>query len=357
MAVQARPRHVTTSPRPAPAAVLTPVPQIAASTELRERLGNAVPLTLSLFMASLVFWAPLQSTTAVVFAFGMMAFYSYWVVRSYGVAVACIVGTRRLARWRRIQWQPRYEQWTATHPGAAPWEWPRHLVVIPNYKESEAELRRTLASLAAQPNAHQLAVVLAMEERETGAEGKAARLLLAFGKSFAEAFATYHPAGIPGETPGKGSNEAWAVREAHRRLIASGRDSIARYTVTSCDADAVFAPEHFSALNYLFLTEADRYRAFFQPAIFNSNNIWEVPAPLRLLDGLSGINRLANLTLPGSLKFPTSCYSLSWRMLHEVDYWDEEVIPEDWHIYLKCSFALGDRVHVVPMYVAVGNDC
>jgi hypothetical protein len=105
------------------------------------------------------------------------------------------------------------------------------------------------------------------------------------------------------------------------------------------------------------LTEADRYRAFWQPAIFNSNNIWEVPAPLRLLDGLSGINRLANLTLPGSLKFPTSCYSLAWRMLHEVDYWDEEVIPEDWHVYLKCCYALGDRVHVVPMYVALGNDC
>ena len=44
-------------------------------------------------------------------------------------------------------------------------------------------------------------------------------------------------------------------------------------------------------------------------------------------------------------------------MLHEVDYWDEEVIPEDWHLYLKCCYSLGDRVHVVPMYVRLGNDC
>ncbi len=74
-------------------------------------------------------------------------------------------------------------------------------------------------------------------------------------------------------------------------------------------------------------------------------------------DGLSGINRLANLVLPTSVKMPTSCYSLSWALLHEVDYWDEEVIPEDWHLFLKCSYALGDRVHVEPLYLPLGNDC
>ncbi len=44
-------------------------------------------------------------------------------------------------------------------------------------------------------------------------------------------------------------------------------------------------------------------------------------------------------------------------MLHEVDYWDEEVIPEDWHIYLKCCYTLGDRVHVEALYLPLGNDC
>ena len=111
------------------------------------------------------------------------------------------------------------------------------------------------------------------------------------------------------------------------------------------------------ALNYLFLTEPDRYRTFWQPAIFNSNNIWDIPAPLRIPDGLSGINRLSNLILPGSVRFPTSCYSLSWKMLTEVDYWDEEVIPEDWHLFLKCSYTLGDDVHVEPLFLPLGNDC
>ena len=110
-------------------------------------------------------------------------------------------------------------------------------------------------------------------------------------------------------------------------------------------------------LNQLFLSEPDRYRTFWQPTIFNSNNIWEIPVALRIPDGLSGINRTANLVLPLSLKFPTSCYSLSWQMLNQVDYWDEEVIPEDWHIYMKCCYSLGDRVHVEALYLPLGNDC
>jgi hypothetical protein len=44
-------------------------------------------------------------------------------------------------------------------------------------------------------------------------------------------------------------------------------------------------------------------------------------------------------------------------MLNEVDYWDEEVIPEDWHLYLKCSYTLGNRVNVQPIFLPLGNDC
>lgn len=328
---------------------------VVASTTLRERLWNLLPITLSLFLASSIFWAPYGAPQ--VLAVGIVAFFVYWLVRSYAVAVACIIGLRRIKRWEAADWIAKYGEWLPGNPRAEAWRWPRHMVIIPNYKESEAGLSRTLDALAAQANAHQLVIVMAMEARESTARAKAARLVMRYRTRFADMFAAYHPAGLPNETPGKGSNEAWAAREAHIRLIENGGDDISRYTVTSCDADAVFHPNHFEALNYLFLTANDRYRAFWQPTIFNSNNIWDIPAPLRIMDGLSGINRLSNLVMPGSVKFPTSCYSLSWRMLNEVDYWDEEVIPEDWHVYMKCCFTLGDRVHVEPLYLPLGNDC
>lgn len=359
MAIEARPSAaIARYPLPSGSVKPSPhIPPLRSRSRLRERLGDAVPLTLSLFLISFIFWAPFHPLTATLFAASLVGFYVYWVGRSYSVAAACWIGLRRINRWKRTEWPAKYAGWRAGHEEAEAWDWPRHLVIIPNYRENEHELARTLDSLAAQANADQLVVALAMEERETGAQRKAARLLLAYRGRFGDIFATFHPAGIPGETPGKGSNEAWAARQAHVRLIEAGRGDIARFTVTSCDADAFFDPHHFEALNYLFLTSKDRYRAFWQPAIFNSNNIWDIPAPLRLPDGLSGVNRLANLVLPMSVKFPTSCYALSWQMLTEVDYWDEEVIPEDWHVYLKCCFALGDRVHVEPLYLPLGNDC
>lgn len=328
---------------------------VASPGRFRERLWNLLPVTLSLGLVSSLFWGPFYAATAL--AIGTILFFGYWLIRSYAVVFACFAGLYQIRRWKRTNWQAKYCEWLPAHPGAPAWNWPRHMVVIPNYKESETGLARTLDSLAAQPNANQLVVVLAMEAREPGSRTKAARLLMRYRVRFGEMFATYHPAGLHNETPGKGSNEAWAAREAYRRLIENAGGDIDRYTVTSCDADAVFHPAHFEALNYLFLAAEDRYHAFWQPSIFNSNNIWDIPAPLRIPDGLSGINRLSNLTLPGSVRFPTSCYSLSWRMLDAVDYWDEEVIPEDWHLYLKCSFILGDRVHVEPLFLPLGNDC
>lgn len=360
MAITARPvharaaAHTTLLPTSA-----TDIPALHLASRTRARLADAAPLMASLFIVSALFWAPFNAVTAAILGASLTVFFVYWTIRSYSVAIACAIGLRRIATWKRVQWPARYAAWVAAHDTeTAPpaWDWPRHMVIIPNYKESETGLARTIDSLAVQPNAGQLVVVLAMEQREADAHTKAAHLIQRYHGRFGQLFATFHPGDIVGEAAGKGSNEAWAAREAYARLVLAGSEDIARYTVTSCDADAVFHERHFEALNYLFLTAEDRYHTFWQPTIFNSNNIWDVPAPLRLPDGLSGINRLANLVLPFSVKFPTSCYSLSWTMLAEVDYWDEEVIPEDWHLYLKSCFTLGDRVHVEPIYLPLGND-
>ncbi|MEO8540922.1 MAG: glycosyltransferase family 2 protein [bacterium] len=344
------------SPSTALAAPSAPVAlPVYASTHLRERMWNMLPLSISLLLASFVFWGPFYAPWP--YAILSMAFFGYWLVRSYSVAISCWVGLHRIEQWQKTNWLAKYCAWLPGHPEADKWEWPRHMVIIPNYKESEEGLSRTLDSLAAQANANQMVIVMAMEAREADAHVKAERLVSRYRERFHHMFATFHPAGLPNETPGKGSNEAWGAREAYIHLIEERREEISRFTVTSCDADAVFHPRHFEALNYLFLTAKDRYRTFWQPTIFNSNNIWDIPAPLRIPDGLSGINRLSNVILPGSVKFPTSCYSLSWQMLNEVDYWDEEVIPEDWHLYLKCSYTLGDRVNVEPLFLPLGNDC
>ena len=54
--------------------------------------------------------------------------------------------------------------------------------------------------------------------------------------------------------------------------------------------------------------------------------------------------------------FSQSTYSLSMRMAHDVGYWDTDIIPEDWHMFLKCFYNLGGNVEVVPIHLPVGND-
>jgi hypothetical protein len=54
--------------------------------------------------------------------------------------------------------------------------------------------------------------------------------------------------------------------------------------------------------------------------------------------------------------FPQSTYSLSLRMAHEADYWDPDIIPEDWHMFLKCYYRFGCKVEVESMWTRLYMD-
>lgn len=54
-------------------------------------------------------------------------------------------------------------------------------------------------------------IYLAMEQKEAGCAAKAAILTSLFEKSFLSIRPTFHPAGLPGEIAGKGSNIAFAA--------------------------------------------------------------------------------------------------------------------------------------------------
>lgn len=80
-------------------------------------------------------------------------------------------------------------------------------------------------------------VYLAMESRENNVELKAMGLVQEFIKKFRSVDFTIHPSNIPGESPGKGSNMAWAVRklsekysmEARKDVIVTGIDGTFRW--------------------------------------------------------------------------------------------------------------------------------
>jgi hypothetical protein len=344
----------TALPRPVPESRSTHLPA-SRRERLLQRALEILPLAAALFLITSLAWGawllPLPLTIMLV------GFDCYWVWRSYNTAFHCIKGYWLLRRETRIDWRAHYEDARARGEAYLRWEDIRHVVLIPTYKESVAKLAATLSKLAESDVARQqIFVLLAMEEAEPGCRRKALQLYREFGESFAGMFATFHPANIPDEVRGKSSNEAWAARHIERRLVEEMGYDIDHLTITSCDADTLFHPHYFGCLTCKFATHPQRYRRFWQGPVLLYNNIWDVPAPLRVPNGLGGLNHLARLARKHRVLFPQSTYSLSLRMAREVGYWDVDVVPEDWHMFLKSFFELGGEVDVEPIFLPVGND-
>lgn len=282
---------------------------------------------------------------------------AYWGFRGLGILTFGVIGFRKIARDSRIDWYARYQRDASWRPGVIPWNVIQHIVIVPNYKEPLEVLRRTLGSLAEQSHVtKRIWVVLAMEAKEEGAAVKARQLQAEFSERLGGVFFTLHPEGLPGELPGKSSNEAWAAKWTYESLIKKLGHDINTLTVTSCDADSRFHSSYFACLTYEFATNPNRNLRIWQAPLFFHNNAWDVPAFIRFVTLSMGINQLAQLASKGRHTFPISTYSAGFKFFYGVGNWDTDVIPEDWHMYLKCYFANRGQVRVEPIFLPTTGD-
>lgn len=355
--------HVSLSTTAAIEGIALPRPKVGARARperawreyLVQRLLEILPGAAAILIITSFVWGKILFP--IPFALMLSAFYVYWCWRSYNTAIHITRGQSILKREAKVDWRQRYNEAAAQGKAFLRWEDILHVVIIPSYKETVEKLSTTIETLAGQTlGGEQLVVVLALEGAEEGAADKATALQAKFGGKFRLFFPTFHPPNLPGEIKGKSSNENWAGRIAKRRLVDEMGYNLDNITVTSCDADTQFPPNYYACLTYKFATNLKRYRRFWQAPIFYYNNVWEVPAPLRLPNSLGGLSHLAKLTRKYCVRFPQSTYSLSLRMADEVDYWDPDIISEDWHMFLKCFFHLGGTVDVEPIFLPVGND-
>ncbi len=230
-----------------------------------------------------------------------------------------------------------------------------HAIIITNYKESAEKVRKTLQYLAhGDFPKKKLLVVLAMEEREGEVIKERGRLLTnEFRDTFGYITALYHPTS-PSELPGKASNSTYAAKFISK-LVREKNINPEWVTLTSCDADSLLPEKYYSYLSYLFLTDNERYLHFYWAPVLLYSNFWEIPLPIRIQATLNSIVRLALLARPDSL-MQISTYSMSLSLIERIGYWDTDIIPEDWHIFLQAFFQLGERVKTIPIYLTVSRD-
>ena len=280
-------------------------------------------------------------------------FMGYMVVRGVITFGFALYGERQRQHALLQDWTLAEDE---TGPfGFAPAE-TRHVIIIPNYKEPIDILRRTLDGLAAQHRAAERIIpVLGMEEREADARAKGEALAAEYAGRFLNVIVTVHPAGLPGDEPGKSSNEAWAAKEAHKVLLATGVD-LEVTTITSCDADSVLHPKYFSAVATMFAADEQRHLSFWQAPLCYYNNIWHVPAPIRFTTWLSHTMQMAELAMPFYQPLPISTYTLSIKLAERCGWWDPSVISEDWHSFLNCLFESGEEISTVSVFLPTMGD-
>jgi hypothetical protein len=295
--------HVSLSTTAAFESIALPRPKVGARARpewarreyLVQRLLEILPGAAALLIITSLVWGKILFS--IPFGLALSAFYIYWCWRSYNTAIHIRRGRSMLDREAKVDWRQRYNEAAAQGKAFLRWEDILHVVIIPSYKETVEKLSTTIGTLARQTLAgEQLVVVLALEGAEKGAEDKAAALQKEFDGKFKLFLPTLHPPNLPGEVKGKSSNENWAARIAKRKLVDEMGYNLDNITVTSCDADTQFPPNYYACLTYKFATNLKRYRRFWQAPIFYYNNVWEVPAPLRLPNSLGGLNHLAKLT-------------------------------------------------------------
>jgi cellulose synthase/poly-beta-1,6-N-acetylglucosamine synthase-like glycosyltransferase len=314
----------------------------SARAPLQERSFAVLFGVLFFAILSLPLWGAWLLPTML--AYLLVVYDVYWTFQAIYGAASGVVSYRRLQAWLKIDWHARY---TATGKAV------QQVIIIPNYAERVEVLTATLERLAqsAYP-CEQLHIVLAMEEREAGAQTKAESLCAQFASRFGHSWATIHPL-LAREKAGKGSNLAYAARQLSKFAHELGWDS-SRVMVTTLDADARLHPHYLAALSVQFLSAPNPTRKFFQGIMLILNNIWDVRAVIRAFSAfwtfgyVTGATHYARLT--------TAIYSTSLRLLEDINYWDPAVLIEDGHVFFRAFFKLKGRVDVLPIYLTAGLD-
>lgn len=232
-----------------------------------------------------------------------------------------------------------------------------HLVVLPMYNEPYEVVKESLDSIAnTNYPKDRLIIVLATEEK-AGSEPQATaqKLSAEFSPIFTHFVVTAHPANLPGEIPGKGSNETWAVQETKSRLIDKLNIPYENILVSVFDVDTQVYPEYFGCLAYNFLTCENPQRSSFQPIPLFINNIHQAPALARIVSFSSSFWQMMQQARPERLT-TFSSHSMPFKALVEIGYWHKDVVSEDSRIFWQCYLHYNGDWRVVPLFYPVSMD-
>ena len=229
-------------------------------------------------------------------------------------------------------------------------------LIMPAYNESIEVIEPALKSvLETTYDKTRLIVVFAYEERGGAEIDKTAHILKEkYGKNFHSFHIVKHPKDLPNEVVGKGGNITYAGKWLEQYLQHEGI-AFSDVIVTTMDCDNKPHKHYFDYLTYEYITHEDRKHLSFQPICLFTNNIWDVPAPMRVVATGNSFWNIISSMRPYSLRnFASHAQPMS--ALVEMNFWSTRTIVEDGHQYWRSYFYFNGNYEVVPMFVPIYQD-
>lgn len=309
------------------------------------------------------------------------------LVKALGIAIHTIGGYKRLEKAQEVNWSERLQALEAPSDSfarlrdvssdefgyqqhlenlrlaaaAEPGDFPRpselyNVVIVAAYNESLEVIEPTIQSVVDTtfPN-KQIMLAFAYEERGGKEIAETAKLLKKkFGDTFHSFHTVMHPADMPNEVVGKGGNITYAgkyMRDYLDKKKIEYRDVI----VTTLDSDNRPHPTYFDYVTYEYIVHEDRKHLSYQPVSLFLNNIWDAPAPMRVIATGNSFWNIISSMRPHTLRNFAS-HSQPMDALVEMDFWSTRSIVEDGHQYWRSYFHFGGNYAVTPIYVPIYQD-
>ncbi len=342
----------------------------------RYRFFEMLPGLLSWGILALPF--VLSQVSPLLCVFFIIGYLMLWFAKAIGLNIRAIQGFRMLSQHQKLPWPQMLEElgsgktdqpdrhvpsWhyenvlrVAEQPTPIKPNEIVHAMMIATYNESREVLEPTIKSiLDSDYNPKQVILIIAYEERggpEVATQAK--QLIDDYKHHFKHAFAVEHPTDIPGEIIGKGGNVTYAGRELQKYIATTKIDPLS-VIVTTLDADNRPHKYYLSALSYLYAATTDPRYVSYQPIPIYTNNIWDAPAPMRVIaTGNSFWNIVLSMRTHMIRNF--SAHAQSLQTLIDTDFWSVRTIVEDGHQFWRTYFRYEGQHEVYPLYVPIYQD-
>lgn len=301
-------------------------------------------------------WGTLLGSLIFAILFPVRMIYLVLLFDIYWLLKVCNFSWYLLIAWWRFSWAKRQNWKQMLLSSNLPWQDKKHIVFLTLYNESWEVVETAIDSIVRGVyKKESFVLVVAGEERKKEhAEDIYKRVKSRFSEYVFDVILTMHPANMPDEIPGKGSNLHFSERQMQKYIDKQGwvyEEVIA----TMFDIDTICHESYFAYLTYTFCNQENPTRMSYQPIALYNNNMWESPGLLRMMAFGTTFWTMTSLARQDAL-VTFSSHSMSFRAIVDAGFHDKRIVSEDSRIFYQCLLAYQGDYSVCPLYLPVSMD-